>query len=172
MTIEGGNFTTALLKRNLIAELFEETATTSSVPTEPVQPVAAAAAVTSTATETSSSSPPPPTSTDTTEEPPTQQASEFEKALALVEDESDVKAADELRREVKADFAEFDENQQLVADAADDDEANGGKLSRIESEFKSIEKQVISTSNDGLVDNFFHNAYSFVLAQAGRTICA
>lgn len=75
-----------------------------------------------------------------------------------------MKAADELRREVKADFAEFDENQQLVADAADDDETNGGKLSRIESEFKSIEKQVISTSNDGLVDNFFHNAYSFVLA--------
>lgn len=75
-----------------------------------------------------------------------------------------MKAADELRREVKADFAEFDENQQLVADAADDDEANGGKLSRIESEFKSIEKQVISTSNDGLVDKIFHNAYSFVLA--------
>ena len=66
-----------------------------------------------------------------------------------------MKAADELRREVKADFAEFDENQQLVADAADDDEANGGKLSRIESEFKSIEKQVISKSNDELIHTFF-----------------
>jgi hypothetical protein len=71
--------------------------------------------------------------------------------LALVEDESDVKAAKELREEVKADYAEFDENaaENNLENTTTASDANGEHQSmkrkfdeRVENEFKSIEEQV------------------------------
>lgn len=117
MTIEGGNFTTAVLKRNLISELFDDDGVLSPKETVEIPP------------------PPPPP-------PTTQPNNEFEKVLALVEDESDVKAADELRREVRADNAEFDENQQLSAEPDEGGEDTLPKMSRIETEFEAIAQQV------------------------------
>lgn len=143
LTIEGGNFTTALLKRNLIAELFEdninsttEITSTDVVESEPVtEPLPVQ--------EVEQQPPPIPMSSNVSA------TVDFEKALALVEDESDVKAADELRREVRADYAEFDENQQLigtgeeVATAEDEAAVTSKSISKVESEFKVIENQVV-----------------------------
>jgi hypothetical protein len=61
----------------------------------------------------------------------------------MVEDESDVKAAKELRAEVKADIAEFDENDINNGEQMDEDKKNDELSSRLESEFKSIENEVI-----------------------------
>jgi hypothetical protein len=61
----------------------------------------------------------------------------------MVEDESDVKAAKELRAEVKADIAEFDENDLNNAEQMDEDKKTDELSSRLESEFKSIENEVI-----------------------------
>lgn len=70
----------------------------------------------------------------------------------MVEDESDVQAAKELKAEVHADIAEFDENNvELVNDpdnvAANDDsigfnERQANDMNKLENEFKSIETEV------------------------------
>lgn len=126
MTIEGGNFTTALLKRTLIAELFEGEFNAAQQQPEVVMP-------------TTSGVPSPPPQQQT----PVVVETEFEKVLALVEDETDVKAAAELKEEVKADIAEFDENGVNVEQ--DEDEASGGgggARKKDDNEFKNIEKHV------------------------------
>lgn len=141
MTIEGGNFTTALLKRNLITELFEESysspanAKTAENDTFPVDG------------QRSEQIKLPDTQQTQQQQAAHVSDTEFEKALAMVEDESDVMAADQLRKEVKADSAEFDENQQFAAETLEDAGAEDAtpKLSRVESEFQSIEKQVFWT---------------------------
>ena len=57
-------------------------------------------------------------------------------ALGMVEDESDVQAAKVLREEVRADIAEFDENEQQTNKEPEFD------LNKLESEFKIIETEV------------------------------
>ena len=74
------------------------------------------------------------------------------KAIALVEDESDVQAAKELKAEVHADIAEFDENNIEMDTQNDDpdmlDDPNRinnrqiNDMNRLESEFKLIETEV------------------------------
>ena len=59
----------------------------------------------------------------------------------MVEDESDVLAAKELKAEVKADIAEFDENEM---NADNSEKKSEIELNKIEIEFKSIETEVIS----------------------------
>ena len=54
----------------------------------------------------------------------------------MVEDESDVQAAKVLREEVRADIAEFDENEQQTNKEPEFD------LNKLESEFKIIETEV------------------------------
>lgn len=65
-----------------------------------------------------------------------------------MEDESDVKAAKELQEEVKADCAEFDENEAENNNQSvnnENDESIRKKYDdRVENEFKSIEQQVCS----------------------------
>jgi len=77
--------------------------------------------------------------------------SQFEDALALVEDESDVLAARELKAEVRADIAEFSEELNVceVTGNEDGDEINNGgtaaaasDMNRLENEFKLIETEV------------------------------
>lgn len=63
------------------------------------------------------------------------------KVLELVEDESDVRAAKELKAEVKADIAEFDENE-LAGGEVTDEQRKSDDMSKIENEFKSIETEV------------------------------
>ncbi|RNA24823.1 PHOTOPERIOD-INDEPENDENT EARLY FLOWERING 1-like isoform X1, partial [Brachionus plicatilis] len=103
MAIEGGCFTTAVLRQSHITELFEER-----------------------------------------DEPVSQENSEsyvgqmddakFEEALGMVEDESDVNAAKNLRQEVQADIAEFDENDNLMTDDPD--------MTKLHTEFKFIETEL------------------------------
>ena len=72
---------------------------------------------------------------------------EFEDVLALVEDESDVLAARDLKAEVHADIAEFNENANTDGQE-DEDGAEKFKnrqnrdLNKLESEFKMIETEV------------------------------
>ena len=66
----------------------------------------------------------------------------------MVEDESDVQAAKELKAEVRADIAEFDENNiELIEGVGGEvnlDENNQVyEMNRLENEFKSIETEVI-----------------------------
>ena len=62
--------------------------------------------------------------------------------LELVEDESDVRAAKELKAEVKADIAEFDENELAGGGDVPDEQRKMDEMNKIESEFKSIETEV------------------------------
>ena len=130
MAIEGGSFTTALLIRHHITELFEE-----REPTGCEEAPAPVAAEVSTVTVTVSSR---------------EAEAQFEEALALVEDETDVKAAKELREEVRADIDEFDENAATATATAGTEESAeelaAGRVRRlgekIENEFRSIETEV------------------------------
>lgn len=66
----------------------------------------------------------------------------------MVEDESDVQAAKELKAEVRADIAEFDENNiELIEGVGGEvnlDENNQVyEMNRLENEFKSIETEVV-----------------------------
>ena len=65
----------------------------------------------------------------------------------MVEDESDVQAAKELRAEVRADVAEFDEAATALGaenggQNADDASQVAGFTSRLEDQLKSIETEV------------------------------
>ena len=64
----------------------------------------------------------------------------------MVEDESDVKAAKELKAEVRADIAEFDENElnNVEGTGAGDDEDRRriDELAKFETEINSIENEV------------------------------
>ena len=63
--------------------------------------------------------------------------------MELVEDESDVLAAKELKAEVKADIAEFDENEIVNNNGENPDmDKKSDELNKIEIEFKSIETEV------------------------------
>ena len=63
--------------------------------------------------------------------------------MELVEDESDVLAAKELKAEVKADIAEFDENEIINSNGENPDiDKKSDELNKIEIEFKSIETEV------------------------------
>lgn len=76
----------------------------------------------------------------------------MEKALANVEDKEDVQAANELKAEVHADIAEFDEtnniefieneNGENENDMHDQTRRQLIDMNRLESEFKSIETEV------------------------------
>jgi hypothetical protein len=62
------------------------------------------------------------------------------KALAMVEDETDVLAAKVLKVEVNADIAEFDENVSWEEESGKKKEVDG--FDRVENELKSIENEV------------------------------
>ena len=151
MTIEGGCFTTALLKKHHITELFDEP--------EPVLPsesesVAVSKAVTSKPFDSTTEAQlevtvenlPATTATGKTISP--KDVSQFEAVLELVEDESDVLATKELKAEVKADIAEFDENDLTGANNDPDsslaDNRKSDELNKIEMEFNAIETEVCS----------------------------
>ncbi len=65
---------------------------------------------------------------------------QFEEALALVEDEADRQAVDEFNREVSADLNEFNEDEineeQLI-------EKQNRRMNKIETEFKTLDDQVL-----------------------------
>jgi hypothetical protein len=68
--------------------------------------------------------------------------------LELVEDESDVLAAQELKAEVKADIAEFDENETNLNNGDNGEmDKKSDELNKIEIEFKSIETEVFIQTN-------------------------
>ena len=63
--------------------------------------------------------------------------------MELVEDESDVLAAKELKAEVKADIAEFDENETNLNNGDNGEvDKKSDELNKIEIEFKSLETEV------------------------------
>ncbi len=90
--------------------------------------------------------------------------SQFEDALALVEDESDVLAARELKAEVKADIAEFSEEVNVceapMASGEDGEEAANstaaaGDMNKLENEFKLIETEVCTMNFCFLFSNYY-----------------
>jgi E1A-binding protein p400 len=136
MTIEGGCFTTALLKKHHITELFEDNSndsnsmqvdTDNSVELFNIEKL------------TSENEP------DNVAIEPVNVENEFEQVLALVEDESDVQATKNLKAEVNAEIAEFDENE--VVNTNEGLDANlssrGEEPNKLELEFRSIETEVL-----------------------------
>ena len=80
--------------------------------------------------------------------------------MELVEDESDVLAAKELKAEVKADIAEFDENEIINNNGENPDmDKKSDELNKIEIEFKSIETEVINF----LIVFYFNLVLIFIL---------
>ena len=68
--------------------------------------------------------------------------------MELVEDESDVLAAKELKAEVKADIAEFDENETNLNNGDNGEvDKKSDELNKIEIQFKSIETEVYIQTN-------------------------
>ena len=93
--------------------------------------------------------------------------SQFEDALALVEDESDVLAAKELKAEVHADIAEFSEepNNEIAQDPNETDaqrfrERQSNDMHKLENEFKLIETEV------GALFFFFFVLFSMLFEQS------
>ena len=67
--------------------------------------------------------------------------------MELVEDESDVLAAKELKAEVKADIAEFDENEIVNNNGENPDmDKKSDELNKIEIEFKYVKQIIIYKS--------------------------
>jgi len=134
MAIEGGCFTTALLKKHNIKELLDQPSglveadfARADRRKDEVCEVDAPAAVPSAGDEQMSES-------------------QFEETLAMVEDETDVLAAKELRAEKNAEYAEFDENvswdESHNADAANKRLSNEfeNSIKQIENELRPIER--------------------------------
>jgi hypothetical protein len=78
---------------------------------------------------------------------------EFEQVLALVEDESDVQATKNLKAEVNAEIAEFDENEVINTNEDGNLLGKGDESNKLELEFRSIEIEV-----------FFRFSYFFLSA--------
>jgi hypothetical protein len=136
MTIEGGCFTTALLKKHHITELFDEDNSNDSNSMQgdtdnSVEPF-------NIEKLTSENEP------DNVAIEPVNVENEFEQVLALVEDESDVQATKNLKAEVNAEIAEFDENE--VVNTNEGLDANlpsrGEEPNKLQLEFRSIETEV------------------------------
>ena len=64
----------------------------------------------------------------------------------MVEDETDVQAAKILKAEVKAETAEFDENEPISADGGESLISKQNELSKVEYELKSLETEVRKSS--------------------------
>ena len=106
---------------------------------------------------------------------------QHQKALAKVEDDIDVQAAKELKAEVHADIAEFDENNIEMAENENGynaDEINDDPMrrqlidmNRLESEFKSIETEVSQTIIIYDYDLKYLNL-NLHKVKANRTLCS
>jgi hypothetical protein len=186
MAIEGGCFTTALLTKHHITELFDENDTTTAGVSTAADQVQVASRLTSasavlavedvmdedsvtvSAEETTKPATASSSSNMTTAVTKLAAAQQFEEVLAMVEDETDVCAAKELRAEVNADIAEFDENAEIGGDADD----NSGSMrpprrfdERIELEFKSIETEAsLFIIKESFFINFCNEFYLIVTA--------
>lgn len=129
MAIEEGNFTTAFFKQNAVRDLFGEG-------------MAGAGQGLRDMLESQNSQAPSPVAAAVVQEPEAEPGmQEWEKAIEKVEEREDIAAAKTSKAEAKAEFAEFDEDVPLDAeagDANDDDE-----LERIVEELTPVERYAL-----------------------------
>ncbi|CAF0730259.1 unnamed protein product [Brachionus calyciflorus] len=110
MAIEGGCFTTAVLKKSHITELFDECEEPGRCERDVEM-------------------------SENVKESKDSEA-KFEEVLGMVEDENDVQAAKVLKEEVRAEIAEFDENDNSTSQEPEFD------MNKLENEFKIIETEL------------------------------
>ena len=165
LTIDGGSFDVTYFRKNNIRDLFDQSATLEDIVRERnsyqqhMDNVRATAATTTTTTMTAATSN---VSADTNNLTLTQ----YEEALASVEDETDRRAADELNKEVRAELNEFNEDE--TNDLNEDQliEKQKRQMNRVEEELKTLDEQVKSK----LMCDCFFNIF-FDLASSYRTLC-
>ena len=128
LTIDGGSFDVNYFKKNNIRELFDQSATLEDIVRERNEYQQRFDSTRSTTTSNTADS-------DLT-------LTQYEEALAAVEDETDRRAADDLNNEVQAELNEF--NEEETGDLNEDQliENQKKKMNKIEEELKTLDEQV------------------------------
>ncbi|CAF0868254.1 unnamed protein product [Adineta ricciae] len=140
LTIDGGSFDVTYFRKNNIRDLFDQSATLEDIVRERnsyqqhMDNVRATATTTTTTTTTATDN----VSADTNNLTLTQ----YEEALASVEDETDRRAADELNKEVRAELNEFNEDE--TNDLNEDQliEKQKRQMNKVEEELKTLDEQL------------------------------
>lgn len=139
LTIDGGSFDVTYFKKNNIQDLFDESTSLEDIVRE--------RNIYQEQMDTNRSNPPPPppptTTTMTMTENNNLTLTQYEEALAAVEDETDRQAADELNKEVKAELNEFNEDE-TTNDLNEDQliEKQKKQMNKVEEELKTLDEQV------------------------------
>jgi hypothetical protein len=133
LTIDGGSFDVSYFKKNNIRDLFDQSTTLEDIVRERNEMQQQL--------ETSR-----PTTTTTTTTPNSDNnltLTQYEEALASVEDETDRLATDELNKEVKAELNEFNEDE-ATNDLNEDQliEKQKRQMNKVEEELKTLDEQV------------------------------
>ncbi|CAF2050843.1 unnamed protein product [Rotaria magnacalcarata] len=142
LTIDGGSFDVNYFKKNNIRDLFDQSSTLEDIVRERNEyqqkldtsrtTIAVAATKTTTTTTITNSSNPDSNLTLT----------QYEEALAAVEDETDRRAADELNKEVRNELNEF--NEEETSDLNEDQliEKQKRQMNKVEEELKTLDEQL------------------------------
>ncbi len=134
LTIDGGSFDVNYFKKNTIRDLFDQSTTLEDIVRERnayQQQMDTNRSTTTTTTTT------PNSDNNLT-------LTQYEEALATVEDETDRRAADELNKEVKAELNEF--NEEETNDLNEDQliEKQKRQMNKVEEELKTLDEQVLT----------------------------
>ncbi|CAF0862550.1 unnamed protein product [Rotaria sp. Silwood1] len=134
LTIDGGSFDVNYFKKNNIRDLFDQSSTLEDIVRERndyQQQLDSSRAITTTTTTTNNAS----LDNNLT-------LTQYEEALAAVEDETDRRAADELNKEVKNELNEFNEDE--TNDLNEDQliEKQKRQMNKIEEELKTLDEQL------------------------------
>ncbi|CAF1172785.1 unnamed protein product [Rotaria sordida] len=137
LTIDGGSFDVNYFKKNNIRDLFDQSTTLEDIVRERnvyQQQLDISRAATTTTTTT--------TTTINTNLDNNLTLTQYEEALASVEDETDRRAADELNKEVKNELNEFNEDE--TSDLNEDQliEKQKRQMNKIEEELKTLDEQL------------------------------
>jgi len=134
LTIDGGSFDVNYFKKNTIRDLFDQSTTLEDIVRERnayQQQMDTNRSTTTTATTPNSDN--------------NLTLTQYEEALATVEDETDRHAADELNKEVKAELNEFNE-EETTNDLNEDQliEKQKRQMNKVEEELKTLDEQVLT----------------------------
>jgi hypothetical protein len=152
LTIDGGSFDVSYFKKNNIRDLFDQSTTLEDIVRERNEMQQQL--------ETSR-----PTTTTTTTTPNSDNnltLTQYEEALASVEDETDRLATDELNKEVKAELNEFNEDE-ATNDLNEDQliEKQKQQMNKVEEELKTLDEQVLFHLFPSIFNHF--SSFSFNL---------
>ncbi|CAF0978049.1 unnamed protein product [Adineta steineri] len=138
LTIDGGSFDVAYFKKNNIRDLFDQSATLEDIVRERNNYQQHLDTTRSPATTTATVTPSTTSDNNLT-------LTQYEEALATVEDETDRLAADELNKEVKAELNEFNEDEANEVNELNEDqliEKQKRQMNKVEEELKTFDEQL------------------------------